>query len=1531
MAVKEITLPEIEFSLSSRTQVTFSQTQSVDWAEPGVFTVYIDVQHENGEAEVIELLPNSPYVTYGPYTNISGTPSLEDLLTVRIFNKDGQLGVLGDATETVRAVVILSAATKKYIESDFVGFDQENLTADDLELELKKRDLGELYLSNRESRVRASTDHTLSNLPIDINNPSNEPEDVAASRRQIALALVKEGAAFIDNTPVALTTTNEDGTKNVRETSTETAASRRALAQAIDDATIEVTVNIPQREGVDVPGTFKLQLEELHSGDVSGATATFIDTTYALPSDIETPIIWLDPGQQTTNAHPTGGLIPISLRQLRAFDAIAAGDAVTLDSTNSFIFRDVIADGANLYVGRTATFGLVVATSGTTHSLLPLKIYAMTANGAVTVDIGSTGDIQAITPGRPGTDTEDRNDRIVWVRNQNRQSQANGERDGTRDLSIMASGRAVNGFLYTSDTIDGVAYVWKSDATATNIARCFRLSDDTAVPLYDITGTTSGVNLINFTHSTYKGLWVSDENNKLFILYNNNFVVFDITSTGMILDATSAVAQGLKSVSPIPTNDKCFLHGNYIYGTSSHTFLGINKLKRWQVFGPGANGSPDSNYEVTINTTITAPTGTQVADSNSTQRLKRIGDLLIYINNDSDAVNQLTPVYNISQLAAGGTVSPQSLVDLTSVASTRDDWNLILSDGTGTLYFDLAKMGTTAYSANSTINLAALYFGPITVVDTTYHGVSLEFLVQDLRNIVAEAIAGDQVVLDDTDLDLDESFIDSDGRKRSTESPNAAPSRRSVTQVVFDALSGLSIDAIIDVPDDENLPRIAQEEPLPDSIMDYPDNASTYAYIDVNGVARNQHTGDVAEGYIAYNANAVAIYQGEVYVKEQVPAGIYHEDHVDWRGYADPDPVNHPTINSGGQYIGAFRTEQDLPASRADHDYWYDYGDHHWYIQFGNSSEYVDEDGNPMPGVSPTYVLWTSGPQPNNAASPFNPGISNHFPGSWKRETSSRAGATNRVRGNDQLYFFDGIVNTSYNYVDMDAPFYISKWEKLSDLKVGDIIPYLDGALGGDEWRSGLTSEALIELTDRVAANELELDALDGVVAATDQHEESINTMSSGNPNSSGTIKQKLSVDMSNAEASRIRTQHLADEAKYGRGQYQSGATYEVGQSAKHLGVLYWAVVRITNAQLTPDVDSARWTTTEDTRADNALSFEGIPLHADEIIYVDIGPRIDGITDDYFVAGSETTNHNSVGKVYNIPASSNSAFAEVGSFLSAAPTTSKKQFEGLCHHIARIDVGGVPTIYEYLFSPYAEYAGGGNTGTFRVHGMIKDGDTFTTAGVDIGTATSYISYNPTRQSSVMGIDIISVAADGLSFVVGVISSDSLDGDGFAQVELFTQTYTIDALDGSLILSGQTSQILAVPPSFIAEAMASPADNVVSIVGVDSLAIDDVYEVKSYSALDGSAIEEYNVTINSVRPVMSGHDHTDYITGFTAEGLAGSLIEFKISIPQIDTQTGTPRDSGGGIYGFERSGLAKQVIDNTHSIERSRARRRWRIS
>ena len=46
-----------------------------------------------------------------------------------------------------------------------------------------------------------------------------------------------------------------------------------------------------------------------------------------------------------------------------------------------------------------------------------------------------------------------------------------------------------------------------------------------------------------------------------------------------------------------------------------------------------------------------------------------------------------------------------------------------------------------------------------------------------------------------------------------------------------------------------------------------------------------------------------------------------------------------------------------------------------------------------------------------------------------------------------------------------------------------------------------------------------------------------------------------------------------------------------------------------------------------------------------------------------------------------------------------------------------------------------------------------------------------------------------------------------------------------------------------------------------------------------------------------------------------------MIEFKLSIPQIDTQTGTPRDSGGGIYGFQRSGLAKQVIDNTHSIER----------
>ena len=951
--------------------------------------------------------------------------------------------------------------------------------------------------------------------------------------------------------------------------------------------------------------------------------------------------------------------------------------------------------------------------------------------------------------------------------------------------------------------------------------------------------------------------------------------------------------------------------GDYIYmATESNEDISTDiELKRAKVRGTGAAGTEDTVYTNTapklLSSGIDIPAGKTIAEGSYVKFIKIRGSL-VAINNQSGVANKLTPIYRISDIEDGGDIEPAGLVDLTASGSQLyPNINISLSDSnTGDLWLNPGNSNKwNNFSAVPTV-LHNYLFADVFTLDTTYHGID----VNDLAAIAAAQIQLEGATVappTNTDLEYD-TQIEADA-----ESAGLAPTRRSVARGLFGIIRDFGSDAIID---GDVLPPIIQEENLPDSI----DPNEGVHYSGTYYGPSNRAAGEAA-GAIEYDDNKIAIANGEIYVKELITLGTYHEEHVDWRGYTDPVE---PGVNtSGGQYIGAFRTEADLPASRADHDYWYDYGDHHWYIQFGNSSEYVDADGNPDPGVDPVYVLWTSGPQAANAASPFNPGISNVFPGSWKREVNSREAASRRVGGNTELFFFDGAVNTSFGYVDANSPFFVYVWKRLSDLDVGDIIPYLDGALGGPEWRSDVTSDALAELTDRVATNEEELDALDGVVADLDRQEEIINTMSSGDPQQAQTVKQKLNTDMSNAEASRIRTQYLADEAKYYRGQFVLGSTYEAGQSVHYQGVLYWAIGRIANAQVTPNLDESRWTTTGDTSVDSALSFEGIPLHADEIIYVDIGPRIDGITDDYFVAGSETTNHNSVGKVYNIPASSNSAFAEVGSFLANPPTTSKKQFEGLCHHIARIDVGGVPTIYEYVFSPYAEYAGGGNTGSFRVHGMIKDGDTFTTAGVDIGTATSYISYNPTRQSSVMGIDIISVAADGLSFVVGVISSDSLDGDGFAQVELFTQTYTIDALDGSLILSGQTSQILAVPPSFIAEAMASPADNVVSIVGVDSLAIDDVYEVKSYSALDGSAIEEYNVTINSVRPVMSGHDHTDYITGFTAEGLAGSLIEFKISIPQIDTQTGTPRDSGGGIYGFERSGLAKQVIDNTHSIER----------
>ena len=395
MAVKEITLAEIDFSRSSRTKVTFSRTQDLDWAEEGVFTVYLDVQHENGEAEVIELGLQSEYVDYDNYVNQSGQTTLDVLVTVRLFNDDdGGIGLFGDSTEALnRTVCILSAATDKYIKSDFVGFDQENLTADDLELELKKRDLGELYLSNRESRVRASTDHTLSNLPINIDDPDSEPEDVAASRRQIARALVREGEVFVDDG--SLLPADEE----VRDK----APSRRSTAQAIDEASIDVNVIVNQgaeRLGFDTDGLFKLRLSEVHNADVA-VTANFglKSSGYTLPETVDQEVFWMDVGKQTANSHPEGRLVAVSIAELRFLDPLDIDDLAngSGNAPKTKIIRDVVADGINLYLGRTAENFLLVATSDHSHDLLPLKIYEMKAEGTVKISIGSTGDINAIT------------------------------------------------------------------------------------------------------------------------------------------------------------------------------------------------------------------------------------------------------------------------------------------------------------------------------------------------------------------------------------------------------------------------------------------------------------------------------------------------------------------------------------------------------------------------------------------------------------------------------------------------------------------------------------------------------------------------------------------------------------------------------------------------------------------------------------------------------------------------------------------------------------------------------------------------------------------------------------------------------------------------------------------------------------------------------------------------------------------------------------------------------------------------------
>ena len=1506
MAVKEIKLAEVEFSRLGRTHVTFSRTQDVDWAEPGVFTVYLDVKHSNGDNEVLELAPDSPYVTYDYYINQAGNRSAQPLVTVRVFNVDAGdeglvigdnpateddvetsyqsgLGVLGDSTETVRVVAILSAATKKYIESDFVGFDKENLTADDLELELKKRDLGELYLSNRESKVRASTDHTLSNLPLDITTPGTEPQDVAASRRRIAEALQRaerEAAAaaseLIDNAPVVLTTTNEDGSKNIGETSETSAASRRALAQAIDDATVEVTINIPPREGVDTPGTFKLKLDELYSGDIDVTTnSAFVNSMFVLPNDTDIEVLWLDPGknEETSGAHTSGNFVPVSVRQLRELLPLVEGDfAVNVTNVpKALVIRGLIDDTKDLYLARDADFNLLVTTSGQFDDLLPLKIYAMTADGVVRISVGTTGNIQAITPGIPGNDEPGRTDRIVWVRNQDRIVQAQGVRASDRDISITGSTLSnsdINGKKYFTGRVGGAQYIWKPAADALSF-ECFTFdpqvpgSDTTRHAVLDI--AIPNANLNNFRNALF-----AEELNKLYYQDGTNLYEYDVSPSGItrVTDAFGQTNGTLFSIF-ILRDRSVFYHENYLYAPNHNG----QDIKRLKVAGAGVTNVLDTVYDVDLDIVIPGETGTVgQLSANHTQGSVVVGENLIMFSANSDITDTLTPVYTLNSIANGsGTVNPEYGVDFSDFDATDqlsllrlvtqygDDPNSLV------LYVDSIDRSGSYPTTTNGIALGAFSFGPVSVTDTTYHGVSLGELVENLEALVAAAVAGSIITL--TDDEFSDTTIGIDGR--SVDSPNIAPSRRATQQGIINALAEFDLDEIVTAASESALPEIKQP-----------------------GAAA-----DPTGTFVEYTDNVIGIADSEVYVKERVQDGEHNETEVTWTEYSDS--------TSGGRYIGAFRNDGSVPGIRMARDYWYDYGEHHWKVQLTPTSD----DGG-------TYVLWLEGPEGPDTSNPFDPAGDNvDFPGTWKREVNSEQGANHRVSSNAQMYFFHGRVYISSDYEDYVVADYIYRWRKVSEFDAADVIPYLDGALDGTEWRDNaviLASLAALGVT--VADNQ----------AAADSHRESINRLSSGDPNSSGTIKEKLNTDMTNAEPSRIEISHLADQTKYYRGQWQTGVAIKAGQSVHFDSLLYWAVrdISATHNVLAPNLAVDLWISTGEADINAALGLNGVPVMGAAPIYADVAGRIDGITNRYFVTGSKGLDRSGIGKIYNIPESTHIAPVEMGNFLTTPPTTNLEFFEGLCSHIAELqNMAGESVVYEYVFSPYAEYMAGGGGGNFQVRGLRKVGSEFV-AGPDSGTSIPFIQYNFTQRKSVIGIDIVNVSANGEIITLGVLASNGIDANNENILTLFTQDFSINPETGALLRSGAvTEQDTDIPATFLAESIASPVHGVVSVIGFDSEAIDTVYTIRSFTVEDGLTISEYSSIVSSIRPIENFPLHTDYISGFDAEGLSGSLIKFKLAVPQIDQQTGSDIETGGGIYGFERSGLAQQVLDNKDAIER----------
>ena len=1036
MAVKEFSIRQTTYDKEvNNTEVI--TVNNLEWAEVGIFTLYVSMLSENS-AETVEVRHDSPFLDFDESDPDSGG---KPTITLRLFNTgtgEHERGLFGESEQEITSEITVSAATPKYLDQSFVGFDQENLTAEDLELEFLKRDLSDLYIRNRDARVRASTDHDLSNVDLDLSDFGNrESVDVAPSRRSVAAAVstsipdladidarVSEDIdERIDNTPITLVDTTADPI--IFNTESESnASSRHALVDAIARATVPVTINVNRpQDGGGSPAfpDFKVALTELHSVTItvddstpSTAAGALQDTGFVIPEIPDRSVIVMNVGDsevETDEAHSEGSNIMVSVVMLRSLGALAIGDTATtlLNRENALVIRGIIGGDRHVLIARDADYKLLITTSNDSVDIDPLTISGIDVTGESRVSIGGfVGDINTIRDaGLPLVDsahTDGTTDRIIWARNTGVPIPADGSLDEESSTTISVeynSSGTGTGSAYFIAIIGGVRYLFKP--TTSNIVQAYTFNpSDPSSDETEITGLafdTVSIGSYNFGDYIFPDL----ENNRVYSVPRSETGSADGSAVFTLDPTTLTFTSNLITTTPT-RNIKFMKDGKALRKTGSFdSVLNISAFDDNLVFTA-------SFINITFGTTIDIPEGKSLA-SGLVGSFKILGDKLIYLRSDSGSADTFTAVYSwaaINAATASQTIQPIGTIDLGGRADLSGVSPICMTDEEDQIVYVIENglISTLNLSTGTdNLELSAFNYGTTTGVASEFRGFSVEslaLLVGDQVQVSLEGRSNSQV----SNQPLDLTILDGDVI-------NLAPSRRATANAIIDVkedIDNISLDSVIEV-DSASLPII----------------------------------GD-GDDEVAPTANSVAIYRGEVFVKEKVQTGEHSETHVDWPVYVD---ASTPFV-----FRGVFPYNNGISGNTlSEGDYWYDSGDHTWWIYRAP----VDDDGNDVVDGNGNTIKrslrWLLGPQGTNTGNIPNVQLDNHdeaevvtsgiesFPGAWDpdHEVHNRQEASNHVNGDLQLFTWGNVMYVSDEYEISEVIDFSYLWKKLTHLDSSDI------------------------------------------------------------------------------------------------------------------------------------------------------------------------------------------------------------------------------------------------------------------------------------------------------------------------------------------------------------------------------------------------------------------------------------------------------------------------------------------------------------